>query len=557
MGVPRLFNIILSKYPNSHSKVTNQDIDYLFVDFNCILYESYEFVKKQENKKNNVEQSIINAMINIIKDMIDIYVKPHKLVYFALDGTPPRAKMIEQRHRRYKKLYGNMILSEIKKKYNNTDKELWDTIYIVPGTNFMKKVSEALNQAILNHTFPKNLEYILSDTTVPGEGEHKFMRFLDILPSSKICIYSNDGDIFMLINRFPQHEIYVLTLPRETSEIATKKYKDERYIYIIKKGIYEGIKSYFQGKGQIEDIMRDYTFIMMLGGNDFMKHIYFLRLKEQHSFRVLLGIYKFLLPKYGHMVNENLKINQKFLLNYLKLLGQQEIKWLKVIGEKLAKTKKPKIEFETWEEEWQHFQHTNYFKQDHPQYDLFKHEFKKINYSAKPFDLKKQYYKYFFDINYQNKKQVNQICFEYLKSWMFCLRYYFDQLPSWSWYYSYHASPLPSDLYQTLLRITDINTKFHFDQGRPFKPYEQLMLILPKENKLLPPELIKIMKKNPAYYPDKFKLDVVWGQKYIYADPILPKINEMNIIKEINKIKLNKKFKDLNKIEINPLYYKL
>lgn len=585
MGVPKLFQIILEKFPKSHSKVNGQIIDYLFIDFNSIIYESYEKVKKQakangrnlnQSTYNQIEDLIIKQVIAITREMIHDVVKPKKMVYFAFDGPPPRGKMTQQRDRRYKKLYEDAIKKKIQEKHGVVDPvgEPWSTTRITPGTEFMMAVSQAMNQAIKNGVFPSNLEYVLSDTSVAGEGEHKFLKFLDQLAASRICIYSNDGDVLMLVNRFPQHEAYVLTQPRDTSRIAKKFYGGEKYLYLVISGLNEGFeKQFFKLDLEKIDLRRlkfDYIFFTMIGGNDFVQHLYFLRMKDEHSFKVMKWIYMDLFPKHGHLIGPNLEINQPFLLDYLIALAKQELSWLK---KKQIKFQNPKSnkhpgsrsgstdsgrssEMEDWELEWEEFQHSEYYKKSHPLYHELKDEFKKIDYFQQPNQLwKKQYYQEFFNTDYNDKKAINRICYQYLKSWVYTLRYYLDELPSWSWYYPYHASPLPSDLVKTLQRIKDINTVFKFDKGSPFRPLDQLILILPKETDLLSQKFIKVMDKFPQYYPSKFKLDILWGQKFIYSEPDLPNINAHEVLNETKKLTLTKREKDLNRLYKDPLYY--
>lgn len=579
MGVPKLFKIILDKFPESHAKVTDQQIDYLFIDFNSIIYESYEKVKAEaglanqnlnHQSRSTIEDKIIKKVVKKTHEMINDYVKPYKMVYLALDGPAPRGKMIQQRDRRYKRLYENFIQERIQEKHRIEEltKEPWSTTWITPGTEFMKKVSLALHHAILHGVFPQDIEYILSDANVPGEGEHKFLKFLDELEPSNICIYSNDGDVIMLINRFPQHNSYILTKPKETSRVVQKHYSEEKYMYLVVKGLHLGFQNQF-GKLDFKEIdlvslSRDYIFFSMLGGNDFVQHIYFLRMKDEHTFKVLKGVYQAIQPKYGYLVDKDLNINQPFLLEYLIMLAQQEGKWLREKQEKmldsrakLSQTEKKKYaKMQPWEKEWEIFQHTYYYKENHPLYEKYKDEFSKIDYTLKPnFKWKQQYYREFFDIDYTDKREINRICYQYLKSWYFCLHYYLDELPSWRWYYPHHASPLPSDLVRTLQRIKDINTSFKFEKGRAFKPFEQLMLVLPHKNQMLGNKFKKVMAKYPEYYPAKFKLNVLWGQKYIYSEPDLPNINAKIVLKDLHQIKLNMKEKELNRLFNQPLYY--
>lgn len=603
MGVPKLFKIILDRFSKSHAKVRDQPIDYFFIDFNGLIYESWEVVRKKlinsngsaNTDKDGVEDMIIKQVIEQARSMIVDYVKPKKMVYFAFDGPPPRGKMVQQRDRRYKRLLESEIISSIKQKWRHKDSsssgEIWSTSYITPGTEFMMKMSLRMQDAIGGGmVFPTGLQYVLSDAQVAGEGEHKFMRFLDLLGASRICIYSNDGDVIMLANRFPQHQVYILTRPKETSMVVEKYYSKEKYMYIVIAGLDDGFAEQFNAIRKYNINLRrlkfDYLFFTMLGGNDFVIHLYFLRMKDEHTFKVLKSTYQTLYPKHGYLIsvennknnsvgssgNNKIIVNQRFLYEFLLILGSQEKRWLIEKGDRMKEGKPARRDdelvnqLEPWEREWISYQHTDFWRRNHPNYSKVAGEFRKIDYRAGDTAVwKKQYYQEFFGVNYSDRKKVDLICQEYLKSWFYCLYYYLDKVPSWRWYYPYHASPLPSDIAVTLKGIKDINLfcKFSGSGGSegsgPYKPLEQLMLVLPKkaakDGGFLGSKFINIMNKYPQYYPDKFKLDILWGQKYIYSEPILPNIDDKTIIREINKIKLTEEEKLLNTLHEHPLVY--
>jgi 5'-3' exonuclease len=112
---------------------------------------------------------------------------------------------------------------------------------------------------------------------------------------------------------------------------------------------------------------------------------------------------------------------------------------------------------------------------------------------------------------------------------------------------------------QTVKRIKDVNSVFKFDRGTPFKPLEQLMMVLPKtmseKEKFLNPKFVKVMKNHPEYYPDKFKLEVLWGQKFIYSEPDLPNINASEVLGKTRRLKLTAAEKRLNQMHDHPLYF--
>ena len=61
-------------------------------------------------------------------------------------------------------------------------KKSWDSNAITPGTPFMDLLAQSLRYWVVQkmNTDPgwKNLEVIISDASVAGEGEHKIMDFI-------------------------------------------------------------------------------------------------------------------------------------------------------------------------------------------------------------------------------------------------------------------------------------------------------------------------------------------------------------------------------------------
>jgi 5'-3' exonuclease len=123
------------------------------------------------NVKGNVnnqdtydENSIILQVKNYVDDLL-LNVECD-LVYIALDGVPTFSKILEQKKRRF---IGDLI-EQLVKEY--TLPFSFNKSLISPGTKFMRKISEYLN----NEKFPTKT--IISDTDDTGEGEFKILDYI-------------------------------------------------------------------------------------------------------------------------------------------------------------------------------------------------------------------------------------------------------------------------------------------------------------------------------------------------------------------------------------------
>lgn len=182
-------------------------------------------------------------MVDIFKyiDRIFSIVRPRRLIYLAVDGPAPRAKMNQQRARRFRAAQAAAAsaaeiasrraeLEQLRKSLPRRPPTAnFDSNCITPGTAFMERVAAHLEWYVRHRleTEPAwaGLTVLLSDASVPGEGEHKIMDFLRTQrsapghdPNLRHVIYGADADLIML--GLASHEPY-FTVPsaRSTSPL--------------------------------------------------------------------------------------------------------------------------------------------------------------------------------------------------------------------------------------------------------------------------------------------------------------------------------------------------
>jgi 5'-3' exonuclease len=217
MGIPGYFYKYANRYPNTIIKEKLDLIDALFLDFNCAIHPCCRKFSREHyshNRKDICEKHMIEECIAHLSKIIK-YTSPRHLIYIAIDGVAPRAKMVQQRNRRFKSIKEREMDIEIKHRNNYKDPnvseelkdnedEFWDTNSISPGTVFMTKLVDALrkyfNELVANDKQYESLSIIISDSNQPGEGEHKILDYIKHKhqSSGNIVIYGLDADLIML-----------------------------------------------------------------------------------------------------------------------------------------------------------------------------------------------------------------------------------------------------------------------------------------------------------------------------------------------------------------------
>lgn len=113
----------------------------------------------------------------------------------------------------------------------------------------------------------------------------------------------------------------------------------------------------------------------------------------------------------------------------------------------------------------------------------------------------------------------------YVRAIQWNLNYYYNGVCSWSWFYPHHYSPYISDI----KGFSDL--KIDFEHGKPFKPYEQLLAVLPTASKNLLPKCYHNLMTDDnslikSYYPEEFQTDLNGKRQEWEAVVLVPFIDE-------------------------------
>ena len=146
-----------------------------------------------------------------------------------------------------------------------------------------------------------------------------------------------------------------------------------------------------------------------------------------------------------------------------------------------------------------------------------------------------RYYEQKFKVDPRDHAFRHQVARDYVTGLAWVLKYYMQGCPSWTWYYPHHYAPFAADF------VDLANLDIQFDKGNPFRPFEQLMGVLPAaSNHAIPSIFHPLMTEADSpiidFYPEDFPVDLN-GKKFAWQGVIiLPFIDESRLLTEMHKL---------------------
>jgi 5'-3' exonuclease len=311
--------------------------------------EPKEIVKmfREHFSEKSMDKLVITHVIQTVISLIHSHCNMDKLetIMFAIDGVPSKAKIIEQKQRRYmgaivekyKKRIFKEYVEEIKTydnfAYYSTKYDIkWNKNKITPGTIFMHKMVKYLHSEKIQAKIRKDnnkLKFVISDMYEIGEGEKKIVNYVKHKladTNDTIIFYSPDADVILLCIILPLKNVFMLRHNQQTSAQLKKNVYDLIDIHLLKTNINEYFTKKCDKKYDYNSINYDIVCLSTLFGNDFVPKIETINVKS--GFQNIIHSYIKALNKYPDeylMSKENkiYKLNHKFLSEIFKNL----VKW--------------------------------------------------------------------------------------------------------------------------------------------------------------------------------------------------------------------------------------
>ncbi|XP_049959771.1 5'-3' exoribonuclease 2 homolog [Schistocerca serialis cubense] len=413
MGVPAFFRWLSRKYASvivtcieekakeidglkveadsSQPNPNGVEFDNLYLDMNGIIHPCTHPEDKPAPKD---EDEMMVAIFECIDRLFNI-VRPRKLLYMAIDGVAPRAKMNQQRSRRFRASKESVekvqemarIRSELAAKGcflppEKPKESHFDSNCITPGTPFMARLSTCLHYYIHdrlnNNPGWKGIKVILSDANVPGEGEHKIMDYIrrqraqpDHDPNTQHVLCGADADLIMLGLATHEPNFTIIReefkpnkpkpcdicsqmghemkdcqgLERELAdgEVEPAFSAEVEFIFVRLSILREYLQRELEMPGlpfpyDFERAVDDWVFMCFFVGNDFLPHLPSLEIRENAIDR-LVNLYKKAVYKTGGFLTDSGNVNLDRVQLIMSDLGEVEDEIFKSRQEKEVRFK--------------------------------------------------------------------------------------------------------------------------------------------------------------------------------------------------------------------------
>jgi 5'-3' exoribonuclease 2 len=326
------------------------EYDNLYVDMNGLIHPC----SHPEDREAPLTEADMYLNVTKYVDRLFAAVRPRRLLFLAIDGVAPRAKMNQQRARRFRAAQEASERAETMQEVMMEMEALglqtppsnglsWDSNVITPGTEFMDKLSVYIRFYILDRMNRnpawRAVKVIFSDASEPGEGEHKIMKFIrsqrcqpGFDPNQRHILHGLDADLIML--GLATHEAH-FTILREEVTFGGKKrdnvsdakkmlneesagisslHPEDEWVYakplqclhvdILREYLeyeFKMLNNQLPFTYDLERIIDDFVFICFFVGNDFLPHLPSLDIRDG-AIDFLIEVYKEMLPSMGDYV---------------------------------------------------------------------------------------------------------------------------------------------------------------------------------------------------------------------------------------------------------------
>ena len=556
MGVPKFFRWLAERYPLLQQQCAGSalpDIDNLYLDMNGVIHNCSHGAGTDVNTRMSEDEMMSKVFAYL--DHLFRMTRPNKLLYMAIDGVAPRAKMNQQRSRRFRSAQeAERAREEARAKGEpEPEGEPFDSNCITPGTEFMQRLTEHLKFYVRKKQTEDPLwakvTVILSGHEVRGEGEHKIMEHIrwartqpGWTPNQTHCLYGLDADLIMLA--LVTHEPHFCLLREvvkfgggekgQPSREILSNPSDDGFILLHIGLLREYLDLEFREKNlpfgyNLERVIDDFILLCMMVGNDFLPALPTLNIAEG-ALNTLFKVYHDTLPTLGGYITGDegggtfnatrLEAIMSIMATFERQVLEERAMDVEKEEEKKSRknnrnasasfselTPSEKFDAEVEAMETMDADGQPTISKDPTMMNATKRALILDGGEEGLQAWKDMYYREKLGLKIGEPAPLAEIRQSYFDGLNWVLRYYYRGVASWTWYYPYHYAPMASDLCAGMGGLVS-----EFEYGEPFRPFEQLMAVQPPSSSKLLPEPFRHFMEDPTstlaeFFPSEIAVD--------------------------------------------------
>lgn len=539
----------------------------LSIDVNAVFHETAQIVYAYGDGENSIRANYIKkipkeqlqyehfiAITTKIMQLVST-VQPREILFIAVDGVAPMAKIKQQRERRFGASLG-------------LSRGVFDPNAITPGTDYMIKLDAYLQNWIDENQYnlPLPPKIIYSPWNIPGEGEHKIMSLLrnglldggDEISSRESggddsgahVIHGKDSDMIMLTS--------ITTIPQLYWWREGDKGYPSSYVDI------DNFRLALISVGIPMSNIEDFVLMMFFIGNDFLPRCPSLtnystsidRVIELYAERNVNG--QFYLTDNGMIIWNNLAVFLRDLAGIEPELIDDRRKVVHIHGFRA-------LDYATESTQMMGTTGTTGSKRVISSFDFAKFRTAWYYYEFAPRGSLETYENLMDRPFSVNMEDTVTMCVHYLRGLAWNFQYYLTGTDGVNarWFYDYYHAPLfqdlasvielminrPPEVFERLSNISifksmgeqgiNILDGWQYDPNEGLlHPVHQMLAVLPiKSRPVMPKEIVKLTySRSPIvdYFPLDFYIDRDGILSEHLGKPILPFVDPQRLIRAVN-----------------------